>query len=204
MPKKIESKLERYLETLLEMESAVPPKTLAEMQSWLKDEGVTVHQSTISRFLDAQRQSRLQEKLLAQIASGAEQCAAVEKQFGSNPAPELETIIKLHRVLILQLTTQSQADPELVKLADQLTRTALEFTSGRTKAAHKERELKLAEEKFQLDFCERILDQALREAAERIANSNLSNSDKIAAMRKVAFKSVDELQASGKVVIPKA
>lgn len=75
--------------------------------------------------------------------------------------------------------------------------------TAKTKAAHKERELKLAEEKFQLEFCEKILDQATREQAERIANSNLSQADKIAEMRRVAFKEVDELQKSGKVQIPK-
>ena len=66
-----------------------------------------------------------------------------------------------------------------------------------------EKRLILEREKFELEFCEKILDQATRESAERIAGSNLSNADKIAAMRKEAFKSVDELQASGKVVIPK-
>jgi hypothetical protein len=116
----------------------------------LKEEGVVVSPSTISRFLDAQRSSRLQEKLLARIASGAEQCAAVEKSFGKNPAPELETLIKLHRVLSLQLATQSQENPELIKLADQLTRTAMEFVSGKTKAAQKEIELKQSERKLQI------------------------------------------------------
>ncbi|MDR3427845.1 hypothetical protein [Silvimonas sp.] len=193
--------MDQHAATLADMEAE--KKTLAEMLTWLRDEGVTCSASTLSRFLESQRQAHLQDKLLAQIASGARQCQAVEKQFGQNPAPDLETLIKLHRVLTLQLSTQGNADPELLKLADQLLRTAMEFVSGQTKAAHKERELKLAEEKFQLDFCEKILDQAMRDSAERIANSNLSNADKIAAMRKEAFKSVDELQASGKVVIPK-
>jgi hypothetical protein len=116
MSKKIESKLDRYTEVLLEMEAATPPKTLAEMQAWLKAEGVVVSPSTISRFLESSRQSRLQEKLLARIASGADQCAAVEKQFSKNPAPELETLIKLQRVLILNLSTQANADPDLMKL----------------------------------------------------------------------------------------
>ncbi|MEI8289814.1 MAG: hypothetical protein WCH99_10100 [Verrucomicrobiota bacterium] len=147
--KKRLSKLDQYSRQLVEMEAG--GSTLAQMQAWLKEEGCTVALSNLSTFLSSQRQSRLQSSLLQQIASGAQQCREVEAQFGSNPAPELDTLIKLHRVLILNLTTQGNADPELLKLADQLTRTALEFVSGKTKAAFKERELTLAEEKFQFD-----------------------------------------------------
>jgi len=195
-----ESKLDQYAASLADLEAE--KKTLKEMQAWLAEEGCVISTSTLSDYLAGQRQARLQDKLLARIANGAQQVKSVEKQFGDNPAPGLEMLIKLHRVLTLQLATQGNADPEMLKLADQLLRTAMEFASGQTKAAHKERELKLAEEKFQNEFCERILDQALRDAAERIANSNLSNADKIAAMRKEAFKGVDALEASGKVVIP--
>ena len=202
MPKKIASQLDRYAEALQEMELAVPPKTLAEMQAWLVQEGINVTQSTISRFLESARSSRLQAKLLAQISSGAKQCAAVEKQFGKNPAPELETLIKLHRVLILNLTTQGNVDPELLKLADQLTRTALEYTSGKTKAAQKERELVLAEEKAQKDTCEFFLKWFSDKRAQEIATSSMSNADKIATLRKEYFKDVDALQQSGKVVLP--
>jgi hypothetical protein len=63
--------------------------------------------------------------------------------------------------------------------------------------------LKLARDKFEMEASEKLLDQALRQKAEEINSSNLSNADKIAAMRKEAFKSVDELQQSGKVKIPK-
>jgi hypothetical protein len=117
MSKQRESKLDQYAGPLADMEAE--KKTLAEMLTWLKAEGVRCSASTLSRFLESARQSRLQEKLLAQIASGAEQCAAVEKSFGKNPAPELETLIKLQRVLILNLSTQATADPELIKLISQ-------------------------------------------------------------------------------------
>jgi hypothetical protein len=58
--------------------------------------------------------------------------------------------------------------------------------------------------KFEMEISKLILTKAVREAAERIASSNLSNADKIAAMRREAFKSVDALQASGRIKIPKA
>jgi DNA-binding phage protein len=196
------SKLDQYAETLLAMDDA--KKTLLEIQAWLKEEGVTASMGRISEFLSSARQSRLQAALLSQIATGAEQCKEVEKQFGKNPAPELETLIKLHRVLILQLSTQGNANPEFLKLADQLMRTAMEFVSGQTKANHKERELRLAEEKFQIEFCEKILDDALRKKADEINASSLSQADKIAAMRQATFADVDALQASGKLKLPKA
>ena len=63
--------------------------------------------------------------------------------------------------------------------------------------------LKLEREKFERDYCQKLLDKATREAVERIAGSPMSNAEKIAAMRKEVFKSVDELEASGTVEIPK-
>ena len=196
------SKLDQYAETLLAMDDA--KKTLLEIQAWLKAEGVTVSLGRISEFLSAARSSRLQASLLAQIATGAQQCKAVERQFARNAAPELETLIKLHRVLILQLSTQGNANPEFLKLADQLMRTAMEFVSGQTKAAHKERELAVAEGKFQLEFCEKILDEALLRKAAELNASGLNQADKIAAMRKAAFADVEALKASGKLKLPKA
>src|ERR1017187_2307635 len=101
MSKQRESKLDRYAEVLMEMDDA--KKTLAEIQAWLKDEGVTVALNTIGRFLESARSARLQSKLLGQITSGARQCADVEKLFGKNPAPALETLIKLQRVILLDI-----------------------------------------------------------------------------------------------------
>jgi hypothetical protein len=114
MSKQRESKLDQFAKPLADMEAEC--KTLAEMLAWLKEEGVRCSASTLSRFLESQRQSRLQDRLLDRIASGARQVQAVEKSFGKNPPPELETLIKLQRVLILNLSTQANADPELMKL----------------------------------------------------------------------------------------
>ena len=143
-----ESKLDVHAASLADMEAQ--KKTLDEMLAWLREEGVTCSASTLSRFLEGQRQARLQERLLAQIASGARQVQDVEKQFGKNPAPELETLVKLHRVLIMQLSTLGTADPEFLKLADTMLRTAMDFTSGKTKAAQKEIELGQGERKLTL------------------------------------------------------
>lgn len=63
--------------------------------------------------------------------------------------------------------------------------------------------LALAREKFEVDSITLFLKWRKDRKMEELAESDMSNADKIAAMRKEAFKSVDALQASGKVVIPK-
>lgn len=88
--------------------------------------------------------------MLSQIASGARQHHEVQKSFEKNPAPELETLIKLHRVLIMQLSTQAVEDPELLKLTDQLTRTVMEFISGQTKHGLEQQKISLAERRVSL------------------------------------------------------
>jgi cell division protein FtsL len=205
MRKKSPSKLDQYADTLLAMDAERDPrKTLADMQAWLKQEGVTISEGQLSKFLTAQRNARQQQSLLDSIVSGARQAKEVEQRFEKNSAPELDTLIKLLRVAILNLSTQAQTDAGLLKLVDQLTRTVMEFVSAQTKASHKERELRLAEDKFQIEFCELILDKATREAAERIANTSMSQADKIAAMRQATFKDVAALKQSGSLNIPKA
>lgn len=203
MSKEKKSKLDQFAVQLLAMDDE--KKTIAEMIAWLKMEGVTASAGLLGGddgYLAKLRSQRLQSRLLSQIATGARQCQEVEQEFSRNAAPELETLIKLHRVLILQLTTQGNANPEFLKLADQLMRTAMEFVSGQTKAAHKERELKVSEGKFQQATCEFFLQWFNDAKARDIANSTGSNAEKIAQLRQAYFKDVDALQASGKVKLP--
>jgi hypothetical protein len=69
-----------------------------------------------------QRQQRLQEQLLKQIELGAAHCAELERQFGQYPPPTQETLLKLYRVIILQLTAEAQTKPEVLKLVVRLMR----------------------------------------------------------------------------------
>jgi len=108
------NKLDRYADQLAQLDAE--KKTLSDICEWLAQEGCKASPSSVSVYLERLRSERRQAALLAQITSGARQCAEVEKQFGKNPPPELETLIKLQRVLILKLSTQANADPELMKL----------------------------------------------------------------------------------------
>jgi len=60
----------------------------------------------------------------------------------------------------------------------------------------------LNREKFELLACGRMLEEGQRKKVEEIANATISYEDKIKAIRAVAFASVDELERSGRIVIP--
>ena len=84
------------------------------------------------------------EWLLAQIGEGARHCRAIEAEFGKNPPPELETLIKLHRVMVLQLSSKEETERETIGLVTALMRPVMEW--ARLQEKRKEREL--AEEKY--------------------------------------------------------
>lgn len=142
------SKLDPYGDRLDELEAQ--GKTLAEMVAELAAAGCAVSAGRLSGFLSARRSARQQAMLLAQITNGARQVKDVESAFAKNPAPAIETLIKLHRVMILQLSTQAADNPDLLKLTDQLTRTVMEFIAGETKAKLESGKLALAERRVQL------------------------------------------------------
>lgn len=145
MSKPLKSKLDPFAQTLAGME--LEKKTLAEMVAWLKQEGVTVSSSTLSDYLSGLRSARTRAAMLSQITTGARQCKEVKAAFEKNPAPEMETLIKLVQVMIMQLSTEGVENPATLKLANDLTITVIQFLSGQTRAGHKEREVALAESK---------------------------------------------------------
>jgi len=91
---------------------------------------------------EAQESGR--EWLLAQIGEGARHCKAIEAEFGKNPPPELETLIKVHRVMVLQLSSQKETERETIGLVTALMRPVMEW--ARLQEKRKEREL--AQEKY--------------------------------------------------------
>ncbi len=81
----------------------------------------------------------IQEQILSQITHGARICAEVERQLGQHPAPELETIIKLHRVLILKFSLEAQGAPELLELVSGLMKPVMDW--ARLQEQRRRREL---------------------------------------------------------------
>ncbi len=68
-----------------------------------------------------------QEALLENIAAGAGLCRALEQQFGQHPPPELQTLLKLQRLLILKFTLEAEGAPEMVRLVKDLMKPVLDW-----------------------------------------------------------------------------
>lgn len=144
--------LDPFADRLAEWDAA--GQTLAQMQAALAAAGCKVSLGRLSMFLSASRSAALQRGLLQQISSGAAAVKEVEAELARNPAPEIATLIKLYRVLILKLSTQGNADPTLLELATGMTKTALDFE----KLVLKRGELDLNRER--LELLKRKADQA--------------------------------------------
>jgi hypothetical protein len=86
----------------------------------------------------AEHARQLQESLLARIAQGAALCRELDAQLGQHPAPELETIIKLYRVLLLKLSAEVQAVPDLRHLVSTLMKPVMDW--ARLEEKRKDRE----------------------------------------------------------------
>jgi hypothetical protein len=179
MTKKKESKLDGYAERLDEWFLA--GKTLAEAQEQLRLDGCAVSLSRLSSWWQSRQEERLQERLLANIASGARQVKEIEGQFEKSPPPEVETIIKLQRVLIMQLSTQAQANPELIALVAKLTKPSLEYAKLIEKRADRD----FAIEKFQFDAAKACLENLSELRA--IASGDLSKNEKVQEVRLKLF-----------------
>jgi DNA-binding phage protein len=91
--------------------------------------------------------------LLERLAQAAKLCREVKAMLRKEPGPELETIIQIHRLLVLQLSTEAQESPELLRLANLLIKPLMDW--ARLEETRKEREL--AEQKYR--------DQAAQEQA---------------------------------------
>ena len=81
----------------------------------------------------------VQSRLLDRMAQGAKLCRQVEALLRREPGPELETILALHRVLVLKLSAESQGAPELLALANTLMKPLMDW--ARLEESRKEREL---------------------------------------------------------------
>ncbi len=176
-------------------------KSLAETVTWLAADGIKTSNASLSDFLSWYalnfqfRQDELTtEALVEQLAK--EVPGLTEEQL-DDLGQRTFSLLAIRRqdlkgfVSVRSARTKAQLEREKLKLQERAENRATE-------------QLKLEREKFELLAAEKMLDKALRAKADEINNSNLSNADKIAAMRREAFRSVDELQQSGQVKIPKA
>ena len=116
------------------------------------------HQCTTSASnlcADSGESSAAQEQLLDQIEEGAKLCRKVEAQLRAHPAPGLETIVQLFRVLVLKISGELQAQPQTLALINALMKPVLDWE--RLEEKRKDRELEQQKYRDQ---------QAAREAAQ--------------------------------------
>ena len=84
------------------------------------------------------------EQLLARMNQAARFCQTIREQLRQEPGPELETILQLHRLLVLKLSADAQAAPELLRLVQTLMRPLMDW--ARLEESRKLRAL--AEQKY--------------------------------------------------------
>lgn len=175
--KATKSKLDAFADQLWQW-SEVEHKPLREIVELLAAAGCKSSSSRVGSFLEAQRTAEMRRGLLAQIASGNETCKAVERQFASSDAPGVQTILKLFRVLIMQLSVNGAAQPELLKLAGDLMKPVL----GEMAESRKAKELELAQDKFEL--LKAKAEQADK-AKEVTSSQTMTPAEKEAEMRRI-------------------
>jgi hypothetical protein len=145
------SKLDAYAERLQDW--FIAGQTLAQAQEQLRLDGCDVSLSRLSDWWQARQSARQEELLLSQIASGARQCHEVRAALSKSPSPEVETLIALHRTLVLKLSTQANLDPAMFKVVGSLMDRVLEWEKERGKKEDRS----LARAKFEFDAAKACL-----------------------------------------------
>lgn len=184
------SKLDGYSARLQEW--FLSGKTLKEAQEQLALDGCSVSLGRLSEWWQSRQASMQEEALLKQIASGAAQCREVEEQFAKAPAPEFDTLIKLHRVLILKLSTQGNADPEMLELVNRMMKPVVQFARLQQLNA----QLALDRSKFEFDAataCLKVL-PALKAISQ---DKGLSEPQKVQQIRLKLFGVLAEEKVKG-------
>ena len=103
----------------------VQGQTLAAVRERLAEVGCPVSLSWLSQWRAAREWELRRQQLLNQIAAGARQCGQLEKERGWNGPANVEILIALHRVLILQLSSQSFYNPDAIRRVTEMMRAVL-------------------------------------------------------------------------------
>jgi hypothetical protein len=171
MSKQKTSKLDPFAERLIAWFTPVDKGgdgfTLRQAQDELRKDGCSVSLQRLSEWWERQQAEMAEAALLQQIATGAELHRKVKTQFATDAPPELQTLIDLHRVLIMQLSAQAATNPKMLELADRSMRTVMDYFSGQTKAKLEDRKLNLSERRVVL------MEKQLKEV-KVVAESTLS------------------------------
>src|SRR5271170_5526807 len=191
-------RLKTYLRALTELRDN--QKSDPEMLQWLQQQGEECSTARLKEFFRHCGHLQKIENRRFDFTTSQGPSAGLSEFLKNNPPPEAATVIALLRHLIVQPATSGQVTEASVKLTDRLARTLMMYDLALKKLDHGERSLKFAEKKMEMEL---EMNNGKSEAAtEEVVE--FDHREKIAAMRKAMFKDVDDLLASGKLVIPKA
>src|ERR1041385_6822546 len=109
MKKQKQSKLDEFSERLDDW-FADEEITLSEARDRLAELGCLVSIPRLSEWRRARRWEQTRRELLEQIGAASRHCQEVEEAFGQNPAPGMETLLKMHRSLIFELSARTNAE----------------------------------------------------------------------------------------------
>jgi hypothetical protein len=178
MSKQKQSKLDPFAERLTQWftprDKGGDGLTIEQARAQLKLDGCTVSTGRLSEWWQARQSELLQDKLLKQISTGANQVREVEKMLAKNPAPETETLIKLVRVLILKFSTEANMTPEMSELVFNMLKPVIKWHEVQGKAE----ERSFNREKWQRETCELFIKWFADEEAKKILSSNVPTADK--------------------------
>lgn len=165
---------------------------LAYAQEQLAADGIKISISTLGDFVSWWRL----ERRFARAESKAEQIAQMAARLNPEMSPER---VRAIAASVFTLEAVESGDAETYVNLEHL---RLKRESAEFKGKIDTEKLALAREKFEVQFCEKFLHWYGVRKARSIAESNLSNSEKIAALRAEFFKDVDELERDGSVQLP--
>lgn len=191
-------RLKTYLGALTAMRDN--GKSHPEMLHWLQQQGEECSLARLKEFFRHCGHLQKIENRWSELTTSKTQSAGLQEFLKNNPPPEMATVIALVRHLILQPATSGKVTGESLKSTGRLARTLMTYELALKKLDYRERTLKLAEKKWELEM--EMLSRQSEAATEE--SVMFDQTEKIAAMRKAYFKDVDDLQASGGLIIPEA
>lgn len=180
------------------VEWAATPKSkdcvggIAYARAQLAAEGLRVSARAVSEFLSWWD---LRERF-SSASSRAAQIAEMAAQQSPDMSPERV------RELAQAVFTLEAVEGRDAKGFVGLERLVLARESAETKAGLERERLALDREKFEVEMCKKFVAWFADAKAREIAESGLSNADKIAALRAEYFRDVDALEKSGGVTLP--
>lgn len=155
------SKLDAYAD-LLNLWFGSDHLPLEEARRRLKERGMDVSIARLSTWWANEQQKILEAQVLGGLVSGSQMCSEIDRAIGKAPEPSMERIMKLLKMLVMNLAGKGQLDPALLKLVDRLLKPVLAWQDGQ----RHERVVDLDERRLKLMEARAAKAEAAEQAAQ--------------------------------------